>query len=146
MAHHVDHEYMMNPYDAPYRATAYAVELPSGRAVLRIDRPSPEIDALLARHGADTCAFITAWNPIDERPHDAAENERRENRLAREIERMGLPFLPGEGIGDDARWPAERSVLVIGIAEDAAVRLARRFGQRAIVTLRAGEPARLVWC
>lgn len=137
---------MTNPYDAPYRATAYVVELASEHVVLRIDRPSPEVDALLARHGADACAFITAWNPIGAPPHDAVKNEERENHLALELERMGLPFLPGKGIGDDGRWPAERSVLVIGIAEDEAVRLARLFGQRAIVTLRAGEPARLVWC
>lgn len=136
----------MNPFDAPYRATSYVVELARGRATLRIDSPSPEIDALLAHHGADACAFITAWNPIGAPPHDAEENARRENDLALEIERMGLPAFPGEGIGDDARWPAERSVLVIGISEDEAVRLARRFHQRAIVTLRAGEPAKLVWC
>ncbi len=139
-------EGMMNRYDAPYRATSYVVGLPSGRVVLRIGTPSPEIDALLARHGADACAFITAWNPIGELPHDPVRNEERENRLMQEIERMGLPFLPGEGIGDDGRWPAERSVLVIGIAEQEAVRLARRFNQRAIVTIRSGQPARLVWC
>ena len=52
-------------------------------------------------------------------------------------------MLPGEGIGDNGTWPAEQSVLVLGIELEHAVQLGRRFGQRAIVYGRVGGRAAL---
>lgn len=56
---------------------------------------------------------------------------------------LGHPMFSGEGIGDDGTWPAERSVLVLGIERAIAIELGRRFGQRAILCGRLGGPATL---
>jgi hypothetical protein len=54
--------------------------------------------------------------------------------------------LPGEGVADDPDWGAEVSLLILGITPARALRLARQFGQYAVVVGRRGDPARLEWC
>ena len=57
----------------------------------------------------------------------------------------GFCFYHGEGKGDDGAWPAEPSLLILGVGEDEAAALARRFGQAAFVYGDRGAAARLVW-
>jgi len=52
----------------------------------------------------------------------------------------------GAGVPDVAGWDAEPSWLALGVAMPAARRLARRYGQNAVVAGRLDGPARLVWC
>lgn len=128
-----------------YAATAYLVEAgPCGPFVIRVGERSAGADALLAAAGADAWAFITAANPGSV-PLAAEDNAARMARLARLVRDRGLEHYPGQGIGAEAGWPAEASLLVVGLAEDDAVALARRFDQLAIVAGRRGEAARLVW-
>jgi hypothetical protein len=88
---------------------------------------------------------LTAYNPAS-RKLDKEENVRRQRELIDAVRDRGLAFLEGEGIGADTRWPAEPSILILGIESDAARALGRQFGQLAIVVGRAGQPARLVAC
>lgn len=128
-----------------YEATTYWAEVgPGSRVAIRVAATAGEIDALLSRAGVETWAFITAVNPRSVRL-SAAVNAERMARLAARLDDRGLAHLPGEGAGDDPAWPAEPSVLVLGIDEREAVALAREFDQHAIVVGRRGEPARLVW-
>ena len=130
--------------DAVYRATAYAVEGPKGRFTIRIDEPTPPLDALLIRHGTRCWAFVTACNP-GSMPLAPEENQRRQAELERMVSAAGYPFLPGEGVGADATWPSEASLLILGIATEDAAALGRHFEQNAIVVGTIGEPARLLW-
>lgn len=128
-----------------YEATAYRVDVgPRGGFVIRVGARCAEVDSLLAATGADTWAFITACNPRSVRLSDA-ENAARMARLERLVRQRGLEAHAGAGVGADAEWPAEPSLLVVGIAEGEAVALARAFDQHALVVGRSGEPARLVW-
>lgn len=130
---------------AAYEATAYQVDAgPQRRFAIRVGERSADVDELLAAAGVEAWAFITACNPRSVRLADA-ENAARMAGLVDVVRGRGLAFLPGAGAGDDPGWPAEPSLLILGIDETDAVALAREFDQLAIVVGRRGGPARLVW-
>ena len=128
-----------------FRATTYRATLADECVEIRIAGRTPVLDALLRARGASTWAFVTASNPHATRL-SAAENEARHVELARALAVAGFPGFEGESVADDGAWPPERSLLVIGISELEAVRIARRFDQEAIVAGEVGQPARLVFC
>jgi len=130
---------------AAYRNTSFFADTSRGRLCLRVGRASPEIDALLAASGVRMWAYVTGFNPgsILLTPD---ENEQRHQRLELEVKRRGYTTFPGEGIGDDGQWPPERSLLILGIVRDDAIRLGREFGQRAVVYGEEDGPAMLLPC
>jgi hypothetical protein len=98
------------------------------------------LERLLHRQHRRDWAFLTAWNPRSRRL-PRWRNERRQRALARL-----LPLaLLGAGVAADGRW-AEESLLAFGVPPGRARRLARQFGQNAVVVGRRGVPARLLWC
>jgi hypothetical protein len=130
---------------AAYRRTTYMAHTSNGDISITPGRRSPALDGLLNERGVRDWAYVTAYNPAS-RPLAEEENIRRQQELVELVRDRGLAFLDGEGIGEDSRWPAEPSVLILGIESDDARALGRQFGQLAIVVGRAGEPARLVAC
>lgn len=116
---------------AAYRATAFHVFAQPPFA-LRIDERSKAVAALMAAHDASCAAFITAWNPESEPTSDAA-NAEAQRRLAAAVERGGYKWLPGEGRGATSDWPAEESLLVLGLPRGKAKELGRTFRQNAVV-------------
>lgn len=128
-----------------YLSTTYVVHLPEHPVAIRVGERQPALDALLVAHGAGAWAFVTAHNPASLRVGDD-ENARRQCALEAELRACNLAFVRGEGIGDDADWLPEASVLVIDISLEDAVALARRHGQSAIVFGVHGGVAELVWC
>jgi len=129
---------------AAYRATAYWVETPSGSLCVRVEGRHHELDAVLRSAGVAEWAIVTAWNPRSRRLADE-ENRARQERLIAEIRALGFACWPVQNVADGGEWPAEASVLVLGIGRDAAMELARRYEQHAIVVGRVGEAAELVW-
>jgi hypothetical protein len=128
-----------------YLATDYRVsESPLGPFVIRCGEPSPIATALLAEESVGQWAFITAENPGSV-PLAREANAERMRQLQAAVEAAGHRHYPGLGQAPAGDWPPEASLLVLGIEEAAAIALARRFGQRAIVAGRRHEPARLVW-
>lgn len=128
---------------AAYRATDYVVFEP--RIVIRIDRRSIRLDRLLALRGATEWAFVSAWNPRSV-PTSAARNRRQQNRLLRQLRAARFEALPGSGRPRNAIWDPEPSFLVLGVKRSEAVRIARQYGQLAIVVGKLGEPAKLRFC
>ena len=126
-----------------YEATTYTAETPRGCLRLRVGGAQPALDALLADHGCRTWAFVSANNPHSQ-PLDQAENGRRHVALAEAA--AGRPHFEGQGIADAGGWPAERSLLVLGLADADAAALGRRFGQIAVLAGAADGPARLLVC
>jgi hypothetical protein len=134
-----------DPMEAFLR-TAYTAHLPrEGTIAIRVGQANAALEALLAAHGADGWAYITAWNP-GARRLSAVENAQRHRALVDLLQRMGCTFFEGEGVPDEPGWEPERSVLVIGIGEDEARAIGRRFGQLAIVCGRRGQLPRLLAC
>jgi hypothetical protein len=111
--------------------------------VLKVGKPSRELDALLEFHRADTAAYVTAANPRGERRSDEA-NAAALSALNDLIAAAGYPRYMGEGRDPRGVWPAEPSVLVIGIYRENAVALGRLFEQNAIVFAERGRAPELI--
>ena len=105
-----------------YRRTTFVADTRKGRMRLRVGQHCSELDALLAGHGVATWAYVTASNPGSV-PLTAEENTALQHRLGGSVAELGLVSYPGEGIGDDGRWPPEPSLLILGIGRDGAKRL-----------------------
>lgn len=108
--------------------------------MLRIGEANPALDALLGTAGA--AAFITAANPRSERRSEE-ENRRLLAALRQVLEERRLRYLEGEGRDPAGGWK-EASLLVLGLAREQALELARRFEQNGFVWCRAGEAPELV--
>jgi uncharacterized protein DUF3293 len=127
---------------AAYENADYVV-LVDPELVLRIGEPSPRLDALLEEHGATTAAYLTAANPRGERRSDA-QNASAVAALDAMAAAAKYPRYAGEGRDPDSCWPAEPSVLVIGIYRANAEALGRLFGQNAVVFIEKGRAPALV--
>ena len=87
--------------------------------------------------GFDFCAargvqihVITAWNPGDERPSSEI-NEARNQELRAEISARGLEAL--EALGSDPNSShSEKSWAVVGMTDEVAIELGKKYGQVAI--------------
>ncbi len=114
-----------------YRETAYGIagDQPFD---LHIDVFSAELTALHAARRVTCSAFITACNPLS-RALDEHSNQRRHDRLRRELERCSLAFVEGTGVHPSNHWPGESSYLVLGIPLEHARELGTQFEQNAIV-------------
>jgi hypothetical protein len=127
---------------AAYAATAYTVD---GRPdwTLRIGAACPALSSELTVQGIAGAAYVSAWNPTGRRA-SAVANAAAHARLQAQIADMGLCAFPGWGRGDSGDWPPERSLLILGLAPDAARVLACDFGQLACVVLATGGVARIL--
>jgi hypothetical protein len=116
-----------------------------GRLRLRVGQRHPELDSLLVARGVTTWAYVTAFNP-GSKLLEAEENITRQQELEHIVTTLGFQSYSGVGIGEDRRWQPESSLLILGIRQCDAVRLAQRFGQVAIVCGELGQETQLVVC
>ena len=123
---------------AAYLAAHYKVTGTAKPFVLRVGHRSAELASMHLANGANSSAFITAWNP---RSVATSENLNRasQQRLESQLTAMSLTFLAGIGEDPAGVWPGEPSALVLGISRREAERVGRTFGQLAIVW--SEEPA-----
>ncbi len=117
-----------------YRASCYF----AGAYLARIGQRAPALDALLRRWRVVEGVFIAAGNPFSRRM-PAGWNARRHALLRERL--RGLPHVEGKG-GVKRWWEAH---CFIGISAARGKRLARLFRQNAMVALRRGAKARLIW-
>lgn len=100
--------------------------------VLRIGVREPALARLQARAGCRYSAYITAWNPRSI-PQARRCNAAAQRRLVRDLKmRSGIRLARAEGVAANGQW-REPSVLALGLARPAALRLARRFRQNAVL-------------
>ncbi|MDY0308685.1 MAG: DUF3293 domain-containing protein [Castellaniella sp.] len=125
--------------DAAYRAAHYRIDT-EPPLILRIDELHPALRALFPQGGI----FLTACNPHSRRLRPAA-NRRRLHALQRAIEQQGWAWLPGLGLDPQGLWPAEPSLWIPSLPLDEGLRLARCFGQNALVQCGPDAMARLIW-
>jgi hypothetical protein len=123
-----------------YRRTEYRVADEGYSFTLHVDQACSALLECLRHFKVTEAAYITAWNPRSE-PTSSARNEAAQRALASEVLERGWRLLYGEGVGADAGWPPEPSLLVLGIAFEAACGLGRKYGQNAIVYARAAGGA-----
>jgi hypothetical protein len=124
-----------------YRRTDYVLVRAAGDIVLNIGRPSAAFDRELDSRRAGGAVVVTAYNPRSEILPDA-ENRARHAALTAMLDAGGYDYAPGEGRDPTGRWQPEPGFFVFDIPLDAALELARRFEQNAIVEVaRGGAPA-----
>jgi hypothetical protein len=114
-----------------YRETDFRVTGPVA-FTLRVGTVSAGLAALHRQLGVTSSAFVTACNPFSAALTDD-ENAARLEALRTELRRRQLPFLEGEGQHPGNAWPAEASVLVLGVSRGEAGELGRQFEQNAVV-------------
>ena len=127
-----------------YRATDYVLFVGDGPDVtLKIGRANPDFDAVLDLRRATTAVVITAYNPRSVVLSEA-ENRARHAQLTALLDARGYVYAPGEGRDPTGGWKAELECVVFDLPLDAALEIARRFEQNAIVHVeRGGAPALL---
>ena len=126
-----------------YRTAVYRVDAPEGVLTLHIDLHSRELADLHAKAGVTSSAFLTAYHPRSN-PVSPEENESAQQALLDDLKTRGLRWLEGRGEDAAGQWPAEPSVLVLGIAPKEATDLAKKYQQNGYVFCGADAIPRLV--
>lgn len=124
---------------AAYRQAEYVVHFPE--IVIRVGEPNRALDELIGE--ARSAAFVTAANPGSE-PRSEEDNRLLSAALKETLDAAGRFYLDGEGRDPQGAWPAEPSLLVLGISRDDATRLARAFAQNAFLWCEPGTAPELV--
>lgn len=114
-----------------YRETEFRV-FSEASLVLKISEKCEDLMGLYKTHRSETCAFITACNPLGELISNE-QNSDLQKRLEEEIQFRGLTYIAGEGKHPVGDWPGEPSYLVFDLSLEAAKTLGRKFNQNAIV-------------
>jgi hypothetical protein len=129
---------------AAYRATDFHLDT-DPPLILRAGQRNPDLDTLLTAQGVSGGAYLTAWNPHS-RICPVAENAHAQECLIATLTATDLRWLTGRGQAWANDWPAEESLLVLGISRSGAVALARQFNQNAILWVQIGMAAVLIDC
>jgi len=111
--------------------------------VIRIGEKSAELDAILDEEGAATAAYLTAANP-DGMLHDEGWNQLSVAALHQVLADAGYTCYAGEGRDPSGEWPAEPSILAVGISRHEAEVTGRSYEQKAIVFVEKGKAPELV--
>jgi hypothetical protein len=128
---------------AAYRNADYHVTGAARRFVLHVDEPSQALSALHAASASDCSALLTACNPASEARAEG-ENRAAQRRLIARLASVGVAWIDALGADPRGHWPAEPSVLALGLERDAAIEIARDFGQNAILWAGADAIPRLL--
>ena len=125
-----------------YLRTTYVAFTPIGEIHIRIGHDNHLLDQLLINHGVNDWCFITAWNPYSATA-SKEDNLQRNFCLEQELKKSFLVF-GGLGKGENYKWPAEESFLVLGISPTESMRFAKKYQQNAIVVGDLKNPAALL--
>lgn len=125
---------------AAFRAAEYIVDAPDDAIVIRVGETTAALDRALDKR---PWAVITAHNP-DGQPCTAQANAAAQRSLAVSLHALRPATLLNVCNRDPAGlWPDEPAFLFTPRDISEADSLARRFGQRAVLTGNAGGPAQL---
>lgn len=127
-----------------YLQTTYRVLAAPEAIDIRIGQRNSMLDRLLRDNGVQDWAFVTASNPRSRRLPDH-ENAKRNAEMKHALQQDGWRLLDGIGLPCESGWQPENSVLILGIDRDAAMKVALRWEQNAIVCGTVGHPAELAW-
>jgi hypothetical protein len=125
-----------------YKKAEYVV---SGEVelVLRIGVPSADLDELLDRHAVQAAAFISPGNRRGKRQSES-ENAAAFLELNLLLKETSYARRAAEGRDPSGEWPAEASVLILGIGRREAEKLGRSLEQNAIVFVEKGNAPQLI--
>ncbi|WP_165498107.1 DUF3293 domain-containing protein [Siculibacillus lacustris] len=128
---------------AAYGGARYRIEAPEGAFTVVCSECHAGLERLLAAAGARSAALITAHNPRGRRA-DPSANTAAEAALGAAIADLGLESLVTAGVDPNGVWPEELGRLIFDIGRAAAIDIAARFGQDAILWCAVGAAPELV--
>jgi len=126
-----------------YISTNYRVDAEGGSFVLRVGEHSEAIRELHKRVGVSSSVFITSCNPFGAECTDEVNAKAMEG-LCRHLNKLGIVWFHGEGQGSDGLWPAESSILALGVSQTQARELCAKFDQNAVVAISEDSVPRLL--
>jgi len=112
--------------------TDYLIVHNHQKMILRIGEYSVPLKNLHTNLGHSNSAIITAFNPRST-IYPIDENMRRQRELESDLKAQGLILIPATGKDPQMQWPGEPGFLAVGISQDDAFRLGRKYQQNAIV-------------
>lgn len=128
--------------EASYRQAEYVV-YGAPDLVIRIGEANDVLDSVLDEEGAESAAYLTAANP------GGVLQDERANALScaalhQALADAGYKCYLGEGRDPSGDWPAEPSILAVGISRHEAEVIGRSYEQNAIVFIERGAAPELV--
>lgn len=99
---------------------------------LNVGVANPTLLTLYRLQHVESCAFITACNPLGQAV-DETINLDRQTSLAHELQFRSLTFIEGIGQHPTNKWPGESGFLVLGVSLEAAKALGIKYEQNAII-------------
>lgn len=99
---------------------------------LNVGVANPTLLTLYRLQHVESCAFITACNPLGQAV-DEMTNLGRQTSLAHELQFHNLTFIEGVGQHPTNKWPGESGFLVLGVSLEAAKALGIKYEQNAII-------------
>jgi hypothetical protein len=126
-----------------YERTHYC--LPTLSAIVRVGAICPILEDWLRGEGLKGGVFITAYNP-GSRLLPATENRCWQNTLETELRQWQQAYLPAIHRDPDEQWPDEPACFVFELKATAALALAKRYQQKAVLVYQLTGGAALWWC
>ena len=99
---------------------------------LKIGKTSTQLSRIYRKYSCLSALIITAWNPYSVLT-SKNENKAAQDRLESKLRAGSVPFITAIGEDAEMKWPAESSVLALGLGLDVAMSLGVEFLQNAIV-------------
>jgi len=99
---------------------------------IQIGQHNSGLAKLMADVDVTTAAYLTAFNPYSEQL-SLVDNEAAQQKLISDLTTLNVSVMHGEGRDAHGKWPAEPSLLALGISLQDAEVLADRYGQNAFV-------------
>ena len=132
--------------EAAFLATTYTASEKNGTTFhLKINEQNEAFDRFLRKKNIMTWAYVTAWNPAA-RQQDDLKNIELNRQLEQILKNLGYTYLKGFGVPPEgSTWQPEASFLILGIRQEDALQLGKKFHQAAILCGKTGEVANLIW-
>lgn len=123
---------------AAYNATDYKVYSPA--VIITVGKLNKNLDQLLLENNETDWTYITSCNPYG---RDCSEDENKNYYESLLQYVSDNKYFEGEGQGIDTTWPAEKSILIIGISASQAIEVGNKYNQNAILLGKMGQVAAL---
>jgi hypothetical protein len=119
----------------------YLAETPGGPLKLRAGRPCPALDRLLGESGVESWACVSAKSTLSRRI-TADAGRARQHLIEQYVRGIGYTCYATQDAGEGA----DPTLLILGISEDAAVRLGTMLEQPEVLIGRKGRCPELRPC